>query len=123
MPSSGAPRQDFMENTSGRNLVRQAYEAFNARSPTTALATLHEQVQWDDGEGHMLSGRVAVREHWLLQWAEANPSIEIIGLSDKDDGVVARIRLTLFTDGKAETREITNVFTFRDDLIRSMRIR
>src|SRR5688500_13616114 len=112
-----------MDHTLSHNLVRRAFEAFNARSPAAALATLHEQVQWDDGSGDLLSGREAVREHWLEQWAAANPSVEVIGLSDKDEGVEARIRLTLSTDGETETREITNELTFRDGLISSMRIR
>jgi hypothetical protein len=112
-----------MNNTNNHTLVRQVYEAFNARSSAAALATLHEQVQWDDGEGNMLSGRMAVREHWLQQWAAANPQIEIISLADAGDGIAVRIRLTLFTDGQAQTRELTNELTFRDGLIGSMRIR
>jgi hypothetical protein len=105
-----------------RNLVRQAYEAFNARSPAAALATLHEQVRWDDGEGNMLTGHSAVRQHWEQQWSNANPHIDVIDLAETKEGIVARIRFSAAKDGHTEAREITNELTFRDGLIGSMRI-
>jgi hypothetical protein len=112
-----------MQNTVDQRLVQQAYDAFNARAPEAALATLHAGVQWDDGEGHMLRGHDAVRHHWEQQWAAASPTIEVIELSEMESGILAQIRLNLRKDGRTETQQLVNELTFRDGLIFSMRIR
>jgi ketosteroid isomerase-like protein len=116
-------QEEPMPSSTDHRLVHRAYQAFNARDPAAALATLHDQVSWDDGEGHMLSGHDAVREHWQQQWRAVSPTIEIIELRDTAEGSEARVRLTVRKDGGAESREIINELQFRDGLISSMRIR
>ena len=112
-----------MQNTVDQRLVHKAYDAFNARAPEAALATLHAEVRWDDGEGHMLRGHDAVRQHWEHQWATVSPTIDVIELSRIEAGILAQIRLNLQRDGRTETQQLVNELTFRDGLILSMRIR
>jgi hypothetical protein len=71
----------------------------------------------------MLSGHLAVREHWQQQWSALSPTIEIIELRDNAEGSQARVRLTVRKDGRVQSREIVNELQFRDGLISSMRIR
>jgi ketosteroid isomerase-like protein len=103
--------------------VVSMYEAFNARDAEAGLRTLHPDVEWDDGEGHMLQSLATVRRHWQQQWAVGNAKVEIRQLLDApDDDVSARIRLiTQEGDGEAE-RELGSEFHFSDGLIRTMRI-
>jgi drug/metabolite transporter (DMT)-like permease len=115
-------QEEPMPNRTNHRLVHRAYEAFNARDAAAALATLHDQVSWDDGEGHMLSGHLAVRDHWQQQWSAVSPTIEIIDLRDTRQGTQARVRLSLRKDGNVQSREIINDLQFRDGLISSMRI-
>ena len=104
--------------------VASAYEAFNAREAETGLSLLHPDVEWDDGEGHMLQSLAAVRRHWQQQWAAADAKVELLALLDApDDDVSAHVRLITRSEGGRVARELRNEFHFSDGLIRCMRIR
>ncbi|HEY4370285.1 MAG TPA: nuclear transport factor 2 family protein [Steroidobacteraceae bacterium] len=113
----------MMRPASKEALVKEAYRAFNARDADAALATLHEDVEWDNGEGQMLVGRPAVRDHWRQQWSAADPKIELVTLSDGLGNPTARIHLMIHVDGQLKQNDLENNFTFADGRIRSMRIR
>src|SRR5882672_6030705 len=50
-------------------LLRRAYEAFNARDVDAVLALMHPDVDWPNGmEGGRVLGRAAVREYWTRQF-------------------------------------------------------
>jgi ribosomal protein S18 acetylase RimI-like enzyme len=50
-------------------LLRRAYEAFNARDIEGALATMHPEVDWPNAmEGGRVHGHAGVREYWQRQW-------------------------------------------------------
>jgi ketosteroid isomerase-like protein len=50
-------------------LLRQAYDAFNARDLDAALDLMHPDVDWPNGmEGGRVHGRGAVRAYWERQF-------------------------------------------------------
>lgn len=50
-------------------LLRRAYEAFNARDIQGACATMHSEIDWPNAmEGGRVHGRAGVREYWQRQW-------------------------------------------------------
>ena len=71
-----------------RHLTR-LYDAFNRRDIEAALAGLHPAVLWPNGwEGGWLQGREAVRDYWLRQWQEINPTVDPVDFSRSETNVV-----------------------------------
>ena len=106
-------------------VIREAYAAFNRKDADGALATLHPDVAWADGEGRLLHGHDAVRQHWTEQWAKSNPTIEPLEFSHQRDGMItADIRLVV-RDADNEVvsdRRMKNVFVLEAGLITRMEI-
>jgi hypothetical protein len=66
------------------------YYAFNARELETVLAQLSEQVDWPNAwEGGRVLGRDAVRDYWLRQWSEIDPTVQPKTVSELPDGRIA----------------------------------
>jgi len=103
--------------------VRTTYDAFNARDERQALAGLHTDVRWDDGEGHMLSGKQAVAEHWREQWQKADAKLQIDSMERDGADLIVFATLNFSQLGGARTsRPVRNTIRLRDDLIASMHI-
>jgi ketosteroid isomerase-like protein len=106
-------------------LIRDAYAAFNRQDADGALAALHPEVAWADGEGRSLHGHDEVRKHWTEQWATSAPTIEPLAVSRERDGIVtADVRLVVRDAGGEATseRKMKNMFVIQAGLITRMDI-
>lgn len=110
-----------------KNLLTQAYEAFNARDLDTAVSLMHPDVDWPNGwEGGRVYGRSGVRDYWTRQWAAIDPCVEPQGFETEEDGrtavdvhaVVRDLEGNILVDHR-----IQHVYVIEDGLIRSMEIR
>jgi hypothetical protein len=107
-------------------LLRRAYEAFNARNVDAALALMHRDVDWPNGmEGGRVLGRAAVREYWTRQFEVIDSRVEPEGFTTDAEGrvvvdvhqVVRDTAGELLSDGRVE-----HVYTIRDGLVERMEI-
>jgi hypothetical protein len=107
-------------------LLRRAYEAFNARDVDAALALMHPEVDWPNGmEGGRVLGRAAVREYWTRQFEVIDSRVEPEGFTTDAEGrvvvdvhqVVRDTAGELLSDGRVE-----HVYTIRDGLVERMEI-
>jgi hypothetical protein len=107
-------------------LLRRAYEAFNARDVDAALALMHRDVDWPNGmEGGRVLGRAAVREYWTRQVEVIDSRVEPEGFTTDAEGrvvvdvhqVVRDTAGELLSDGRVE-----HVYTIRDGLVERMEI-
>ena len=74
-----------MANTQA--LMAQVYSAFNRRDVEAALATMSENVNWPKAsEGGRVVGKEKIRAYWTRQWAEFNPHVEPIEITDRKAG-------------------------------------
>jgi hypothetical protein len=103
--------------------VRSTYDAYNARDLTGALANLSPDVDWDDGEGHMLHGKEAIAAHWEEQWRTADARVGIKHLKWARAQLCVNVQLdTRRPDGAREQQTLTNTIEFDGELVRAMRI-
>jgi hypothetical protein len=103
--------------------VQVVYTAFNERDEATALAGLDTKVQWDDGQGHTLTGKQAVAEHWRAQWHAADARVQIDSIQRNGRELILLATLeTAQPDGTRNSQPIRNTIRFSDDLIASMQI-
>ena len=107
-------------------LLRRAYEAFNARDIDAALELMHPDVDWPNGmEGGRVLGRGAVREYWTRQFEVIDSQVEPEAFrTDAAGRVVVDVHQIvrdtageLLSDGRVE-----HVYTLRDGLIERMEI-
>ena len=74
-----------MEST--KTLIRQAYSAFNRRDIDGALSLMSENVNWPKAsEGGRVVGKEEIRAYWTRQWAEFDPHVEPIEVTDREAG-------------------------------------
>jgi hypothetical protein len=108
-------------------LLRRAYEAFNARDVDGALALMHPDVDWPNGmEGGRELGHDAVRAYWTRQFGMIDSHVEPVGFDSDADGrvvvdvhqVVRDLDGELLSDGLVQ-----HVYTFRNGLVTHMEIR
>ena len=112
--------------TEQEQLLRRAYDAFNARDIDTALACAHADVDWPNGmEGGREHGRAAVRDYWTRQFAEIDGRVEPIEIAETDDG---RVSVTVHQTVRSLEGEILSdgrvghVYTIRDGRIAHMEV-
>lgn len=68
-------------------LLRRAYEAFNARDIESALATMRADVDWPNGmEGGRVRGHQEVREYWERQFRSIDSRVEPQSIEQLSDG-------------------------------------
>ncbi len=107
-------------------LLRHAYEAFNARDIEAALSLMHPDVDWPNGmEGGRVHGHDAVREYWTRQFEMVDSRVEPTAFTDADFGkvvvdvhqVVHDTSGMLLSDGS-----VRHVYELRDGLVVRMDI-
>jgi organic hydroperoxide reductase OsmC/OhrA/ketosteroid isomerase-like protein len=117
-------------------LLRRAYDAFNARDLDAALATVHPDVNWPNAfEGGRVQGRDAVRAYWTRQFRQIDSRVEPKRFTaaagdragrDGDSDGATRITVdvhqvvhdtagTLLSDG-----HVIHEYVVRDDLVARM---
>ena len=70
-------------------LLKTAYEAFNARDIEAVLALMHSDVDWPNGmDGGRVFGHANVREYWRRQWAVVDPRVEPVRFEEDASGRV-----------------------------------
>ena len=112
---------------SDERLIRDAYDAFNRKDADGALAALHPDVEWADGEGGFVHGRSEVRDHWQQQWKASNPTIEPLRFSRgaSEEQVTVEIRLMVRDKGNniMSDQTMQNIFVLERGLIKRMHIK
>jgi ketosteroid isomerase-like protein len=69
---------------------QRLYEAFNRRDIDGVLALMSDDVDWPNAwKGGRLIGREAVRDYWTAQWAEIDPHVEPLAVTERADGTLA----------------------------------
>ena len=73
-----------------RERFQSLYEAFNRRDIDAVVATMSDEVDWPNAwKGGRLVGREAVRDYWTAQWAEIDPHVEPLEITNRRDGSLA----------------------------------
>jgi hypothetical protein len=71
-----------------RDLLLQAYAAYNAQDVEALLARISDDVDWPDCAGR-LHGKEQVRAYWTEQWTRTRTHDEPLSFSELDDGRAA----------------------------------
>ena len=108
-------------------LLRRAYEAFNARDIEAAIALMRPDVDWPNAmEGTRVHGHDGVRDYWTRQFTTIQSRVEPQDFRRDPDGRVV-------VDGPpgraqpgrraARRRDGQHVYTIRDGLVTRMDVR
>ena len=107
-------------------LIAQAYSAFNRRDLEGALALMSEDVDWPKAsEGGRVVGKEGIRAYWTRQWAEFNPHVEPIEVTECEAGRTDVKVHQLFKNLNGDIlsdQTVLHVFTIADGLIERMDI-
>lgn len=110
-----------------REVLGNAYRAFNARDIDAALAAMHPDVNWPNGmEGGYVHGHGEVRAYWTRQWAVIDPHVDPLRFEVDEAGhIVVEVRQVIRDlAGSIKADQIVHhVYQMRDDLIVGMEIR
>ncbi len=111
---------------SEKELIKQAYRAFNKRNIEAVLTLMHPNVHWPNGwEGGYINGHAEVREYWKRQWKEINPVVKPVSFTERKDGRIEVLVQQIVKD--LEGKELFNgfvkhVYTFKNELVIKMNI-
>ncbi|MEO6328645.1 MAG: nuclear transport factor 2 family protein [Ginsengibacter sp.] len=109
-----------------KEIIKKAYNAFNARDIDLVISLMHPDVHWPNGwNGGYVNGHDEVRDYWKRQWKEIDPSVDPISLKELKDGrmeievhqVVKDLRGKLLID-----KIVKHTYTFENGMIRNMEI-
>jgi hypothetical protein len=107
-------------------LLRSAYDAFNARDIERALVLMVPDVDWPNGmEGGRVHGHDAVRAYWERQFGMIDSRVSPSAFEPLDDGRVAvRVHQVVRSlDGDVlSDDDVTHVYSFSDGLVSRMEI-
>jgi hypothetical protein len=110
-----------------RDVIQEAYRAFNAREMEAALATMQCNIEWPNGmEGGTVCGHSGVRDYWTRQWGMINPHVDPVKIDADGHGrvVVGVHQVVRDLGGKILLdRMVDHIYSFEQGLIRSMEIR
>ena len=112
----------MIKNT--KTLIEQAYSAFNKRDIDGALALMTQDVSWPKAsEGGRVIGKEEIRAYWTRQWAEFDPHVEPLAITEGDGGKV-QVRVhqlvkSLQGDVLSDS-EVLHLFTVNTGLIAAM---
>ena len=107
-------------------LLKAAYDAFNARDIERALALMVPDVDWPNGmEGGRVHGHDEVRAYWTRQFGLIDGQVWPAEFTLLDDGrvsvrvhqVVRSLEGDVLSDGY-----LSHVYSFRDGLVSGMEI-
>jgi hypothetical protein len=108
-----------------RNVIEQAYSAFNERDIDGALALMTPDVSWPRAsEGGRVIGKEEIRAYWTRQWGEFDPHVEPLAMTEEDGGKI-RVRVhqlvkSLQQGDVLSDSEVVHVFTVKSGLIAAM---
>ena len=117
---------DLSMSEPAEQLLRRAYQAFNARDIDGALATMHSGVDWPNGiEGGRLHGHREVREYWRRQFDLIDSRVEPQQIRQRSDGqVVVTVRQVVCdrTGNSISENTVEHRYAISDGLIECMDI-
>jgi ketosteroid isomerase-like protein len=100
------------------------YEAFNRRDADGVLAMMSDEVDWPNAwKGGRVVGREAVREYWTAQWAQIDPRVQPLAVTERADGSLAvTVRQVVRSPGGEllSDSEVVHVYRLNDGLIVQM---
>lgn len=107
---------------SDEDVLRAAYEAFNARDVERALELMHPEVDWPNAwEGGRVVGHDAVRGYWTRQFEEISSRVDPERFEREPDGSIAVTVHQIVHDAKTgEVQADTHVlhrYLLQDGLI------
>jgi hypothetical protein len=112
----------LMPNT--RELIAEAYSAFNRRDIDGALALMSEDVSWPKAsEGGRVVGKEEIRSYWARQWKEFDPHVEPLEVADQAGGMTeVRVHQVVKSlgGGVLSDSEVWHVYTIANGLIERM---
>ena len=109
-----------------KELIKNAYAAFNARDIDAILLVMHPEVKWSRAwEGDYAIGHDEVRAYWERQWKEIDPNITPVGFRERENGtlevvvdqLVKDLEGNILFDGK-----VMHVYVINDGLLQQMNI-
>jgi ketosteroid isomerase-like protein len=106
-------------------LIRQAYERFNARDVEGALALMTPDVDWPNGmEGGREHGHDAVRAYWTRQFTLIDSHVEPVTITQDGDRVVVDVHAVVrdLEGNVTSDGHVTHTYTLRDGLVARMDI-
>ena len=116
-----------MASMTAKELIAQAYAAFNQRDIDGTLALMSEHVSWPKAsEGGRVVGKPEIRAYWTRQWAEFDPHVDVLDVVDgeagKIDVKVHQFVRNLEGDVLSDT-ELWHVYTIANGRIERMDIK
>jgi hypothetical protein len=106
-----------------KTVIEHAYAAFNQRNIDTALALMTDDVSWPKAsEGGKVIGKDAIRAYWTRQWAEFNPHVEPLAITEDAGRFHVRVHQlvkSLHGDLLSDS-EVLHIFTLTNGLIAAM---
>src|SRR3954447_11596408 len=113
-----------MANTNA--LIAQVYSAFNRRNIDEALGLMSENVDWPKAsEGGRVIGKEEIRAYWTRQWAEFDPHVEPIEVTEHEASRIDVKVHQLVKDLKGDVLSdqiVLHVFSITNGLITRMDI-
>lgn len=107
-----------------KSILEQAYSAFNQRDIDAALALMTEDVSWPRAsEGGKVIGKQEIRAYWTRQWAEFDPHVDPLAMTEEDEGrtrVKVRQLVRSLQGNILSDSHVFHVFTMSGGLIAAM---
>ncbi len=107
-------------------LITRAYAAFNRRDIDAVLALMTNDVDWPRGsETGRALGKQEVRGYWTRQWAEIDPHVDPVEITDgPETHTTVRVHQLIkdLTGAVLLDGEVWHVYTFANGLIQRMDI-
>jgi len=105
-------------------IIERAYSAFNKRDIDGALALMTQDVSWPKAsEGGKVVGKEEIRAYWTRQWAEFDPHVEPLAMTEEGRGKT-RVRVHQLVESLQgdvlSDSEVLHVFTVNIGLITAM---
>jgi hypothetical protein len=112
---------------SNRELLTEAYLAFNRRDMDAVLALMSDNVDWPNAmEGTRAIGIDEVRAYWTHQWKLLDPQVEPVHIADEETGrtIVDVHQIVRDFDGQILVDQmVQHVYRIENGLIAHMEIR
>jgi hypothetical protein len=107
-----------------KTVIERAYLAFDKRDIDGALALMTEDVSWPKAsEGGRVVGKEEIRAYWTRQWAEFDPHVDPLAITEENGG---KVRVSVHQLVKSlqgavlSDSEVLHVFTMKTGLIAAM---
>ena len=111
---------------SNKELLAEAYRAFNLRDIDAVLALMSADVDWPKAfEGVRAVGAAEVRAYWTKQWTQVDPRVEPVNIEEEGSRTVVDVhQVVRDLDGKVLADQmVQHVYQIENGLITRMDVR